>query len=213
MLDYGLIFPLALVVGVPWLWSRHRDEPEVSDSLSGPIMAGLVAARLGHLAIENRSSLVRPFELLIFRSGMEFWVGVAAAAAMMRRPVFLPYLLAGYATYEATCISRGVCFGPASAVGLRPSGFVNPVFPVGLVVAALVAAGAVWLIRSGLPPWTRLAAALAIVAVPRSVASFWLPKLGDGLTRPHLVSLAVAAASLLALVILRGRSSVSSRFS
>ena len=45
-----------------------------------------------------------------------------------------------------------------------------------------------------------------VVAVVRSVGSFWLPHIGTGLTRQHVSSIFVAAALIVGLAVCVGRS-------
>lgn len=81
--------------------------------------------------------------------------------------------------------------------------------PVGVLVGvALGALGVVLARRAPASPLTTTMLAAAGVAVTRSIASVWLPRLGDGLTRPHRASIAIsglAGAGLVAEHLTRGR--------
>ena len=81
-------------------------------------------------------------------------------------------------------------------------------FPISLVVAAAAAGAAVvvrrWH-RRGLPDLQVIGVALLALAAIRSVASIWLPHIGDGLTRQHRTSIAVAIVTFIGLVALRVR--------
>ncbi|MEZ5379542.1 MAG: hypothetical protein R2733_23780 [Acidimicrobiales bacterium] len=81
--------------------------------------------------------------------------------------------------------------------------------PVGIVMAVAMAGGALWLHARAARLDAPLTVALGalIVAGVRSVGSFWLPHLGDGLTRQHLSSLLVTAlaAAASAMVAAEGR--------
>lgn len=41
---------------------------------------------------------------------------------------------------------------------------------------------------------------IAMVSITRAVASFWLPKVGDGVTRQHVSSIIVSAVSIVLVV-------------
>lgn len=108
-----------------------------------------------------------------------------------------PFALWAYATYEAACVVRDGCYGPPSAVGLRPEGTATTLFPVGLAVALLVvdlgaAARALGQRRPGLA----ILVAVGGLGAIRSVAAIWLPSVGGGLILPHRESIAVATAAV-----------------
>ncbi|MEJ7846348.1 MAG: hypothetical protein WKF93_11955, partial [Acidimicrobiales bacterium] len=119
-------------------------------------------------------------------------------------------VLWGYGTYEFTCFLRDGCFGPSSPIGLVPAGLGTPQFPVGIVVGLLVvllgvAVRHLWSVS----PVRKLLVAVGGVALVRSIAAVWLPRLGTAPTRPHVESvvvLAVTAAAGAALWV-RGRTS------
>lgn len=210
MLDTGLIFTGALmwlVVAVAARWAPISviDRNEVLDRLIVPFLAGLVAGRLTAVILDDPTSLRSVRSLLVIRGGVEFWPGVAAALAVLmwglRRErtgvsfalaELAPILLWGYAAYEAACLVRDGCYGPVTSIGVVPSGLRIRMFPVGLVVAlAVVAVGfAVRHLRAW-SPTAKVLLALGGVATARSVASIWLPRLGDGPTRQHLESVVV----------------------
>ena len=79
-------------------------------------------------------------------------------------------------------------------------------FPISLGVAAAAAGAAVvvrrWH-RHGLPDLQVIAVALLSLATIRSFASIWLPHIGNGLTRQHRTSIAVAIVTFIGLVALR----------
>ncbi len=161
--------------------------------------------------------------MLIIRSGVEFWPAVAAAAALTawqarradvsvstRLADLVPLSIIGYASYEAACIFRDGCLGPVSPLGLRPPGLTTTMFPVGLAMAAALAAAAVGLHSRSRRDAARMSiviGAAAAVALVRSVGSIWLPHVGEGITRQHLTSIvaALVAAALTFGVIGRDR--------
>ncbi|MFN0029009.1 MAG: hypothetical protein ACKV2O_17765 [Acidimicrobiales bacterium] len=166
--------------------------------------------------------------MLVIRSGVEFWPGVVVAAAVAvwsgkragvspvaRLAALAPLAMVGYAAFEGSCVFRDGCYGPVSAVGLRPAGLSTTMLPIGILAALVVLGGAGLLhhggLRAGVEPAVIVVGAVLVVASVRAVASFWLPALGDALTRQHRTSLVVAtgAALLLALrVTVRIRPSV-----
>ena len=114
--------------------------------------------------------------------------------------------LVAWACYEATCLLHDGCPGPVTTFGLRPDGLVQRMFPISLGVAAAAAGAAVvvrrWH-RHGLPDLQVIAVALLSLATIRSFASIWLPHIGNGLTRQHRTSIAVAIVTFIGLVALR----------
>jgi hypothetical protein len=219
--DYGLLVSMIIGFGVPALlatwWSlSSRDGPVgFLDVALGPAFAGLAVGRLSALALDDPSAIGSVSDMLIIRSGVEFWPGVAAAIGMLMlssywglMPPFgrvadvAPLAMVGYAAYEAACVFRDGCFGPHSSFGLRPPGVSTTMLPIGWLMAAAVAAAAVGvrqLSKRGARPSVIVLSAFAAVAAVRAVGSIWLPHVGEGLTRQHITSIGVAAASTLSL--------------
>ena len=214
MLDTGLLLSGVVVVVAMWLVVRWIDLPwppsEALDRLVAPAMVGVLIGRASALVLDDPTSLRSLRAFLVVRGGVELWPGAAAAAAVLaaslrRRgePVLtsmallVPVALVGYGAFEATCLLREGCYGPESAIGLRPDGLASPMVPLGVVVGvALVAIAWVLTARAERPPVETLAIALLAVAGLRSIAAIWLPRLGDALTRPHRESIAVAVIGL-----------------
>jgi hypothetical protein len=232
VIDFGLLMSMIVGFGVPsllvnWWPLTSYDEPVgFLDVALGPAFVGLAVGRLTALALDDPSSIGSISDMLIIRSGVEFWAGVAAASLFVawgaRRssvdPLFrladlVPLTMVGYAAYEAACVFRDGCFGPESSVGLVPPGLSTSMLPVGLFMAVAVAGSAVALRRVALngaqPVLVVLLGALSVATV-RAIGSIWLPHVGDGLTRQHLTSIVVAvlAAALVVatVVLLRQRS-------
>jgi hypothetical protein len=217
MLDVGLLVSGGVIVVVLTLaprWAPTSSFPggEVLDRLVVPAVVGLIAARVMAAALDDRASLRSVRALLVVRGGVEFWAGAAVMLALvawgLRRggedPLsgladLAPFVLWGYAAYEATCLLRDGCYGPESPVGLVPDGLRTRMFPVGLVIAAAIVAVGVSVRRVQSPAATRVLVAIGGVAAVRALASFWLPRLGDGLTRQHIESIAVLGAVLAVL--------------
>lgn len=215
MIDYGLLVSMIIAFGIPallsnWWTVAGRDEPVgFLDVALGPAFAGLAVGRLVTLALDDPNSIGSISDMLIIRSGVEFWPGVAAALAasivsanlglvsISRRIADLaPLAMIGYAGYEAACIFRDGCFGPASPIGLRPPGLSTTMVPIGWLMAAAVAAAAVGvhaLVPRRHPPELIVGVAALTIATVRAVGSIWLPHVGDGLTRQHLTSITIAA--------------------
>ncbi len=222
MIDFGLLVSFILAFGLPALlsnWWRVAGQEEpvgFLDVAVGPAVAGLVVGRLTTLGLDDPNSLGSVSDMLVIRSGVEFWPGVIAAlvtAAMSAKrshvPIgrrltdLTPLAMVGYAGYEAACIFRDGCFGPSSPVGLRPPGIATTMLPVGWFMAATIAVAAVGVhvlaVRRHSAPVVVTSAVLA-VAVVRAIGSIWLPHVGDGLTRQHLTSIVVAGAAGFALL-------------
>ncbi len=225
MIDTGLLISLVALVSVPVAWARlvgfdggqqeSSDPVRLTDVAIAPLVAGLAAARLFNLLLDDPEALRSIHEISIVRSGVDFWPGAAVAVVVAAweahrvgvRPLdrlasIMPFVLMAYAVFEATCIVREGCFGPRSPIGIRPEGLSSTQFPVGWVAAVVVAATAVWLQRllghhtsrhrSAFVIWV----GVAVVAVTRAVASFWLPHIGDGPTRAHVWSLVISGAAV-----------------
>jgi hypothetical protein len=225
MIDIGLLASMAVVLIVPSVFVRAWPESVAASGLidisSGPLLIGIAVGRLAAVAIDDPSSLTSLSDLLIIRSGVEFWPGVAAGMVWIavraqrghvwpaeRLAAISTPALVAWACYEATCLLRDGCPGPVSSIGLRPEGLVQRMFPMGLAVAA-AAAGSAALVRRwhrrGMPELQVIAVSLMALAAIRSIASIWLPHIGDGLTRQHRTSIAVAIITAIGLVALRLR--------
>lgn len=215
MIDVRLLVSILTAAAGPWLVAKFvpagKRQTVDGDALMLSALTGLVAARLVFVILEDPASFGRLGDLLIIRSGVEFWpglaVGVMTLSVHARRrslsilhvlSVAAPLFLVGYGGYEATCAIREGCFGPSSPIGLTPPGFAAAVFPVGWAVAAVSLAAGLGLRRHDLPDLRVLLIALTVVATARAVAGFSLPRVGSGLTRPHLESLSLVAVALAA---------------
>lgn len=224
MLDVGLLVSGVAIVAVVWAAARWTapglvDRDEILDRLTVPVIAGIAAGRWTAVVLDDKAALGSLRALLVIRGGVEFWPGVAAAVAAlmvglrrsrcpqpaMYAAALTPYLLWAYATYEATCLLRDGCYGPASPIGLVPAGLATRQFPVG--VAAGLAVGLLGLVvhRAGaLRPVAKIAVAVGGVAVVRAVESVGLPRIGVGLTRQHVESVAVAIAVATGMCVVYG---------
>ena len=226
MIDFGLVVSLIVAIGPPALlairWTSDDDwGSNFLDDVTAPLLVGLVAGRLVTLALDDPNSIGSLSDMLVIRSGVEFWPGAAAAAGVVawqanradrsplgRLAALAPLALVGYAAYESTCAFRDGCLGPVSPVGLRPPGLQTTMLPVGWLMAAATLAGAVIMhrrLQDRVRPAVLVATAVAIVAAVRSVGSVWLPHIGDGMTRQHRTSVAVlfVATGVLLLVSFR----------
>lgn len=216
MIDYGLlvsvVLGLGLASGASWRWGVGVGTDTTTDSFLdialGPALFGLAVGRLAALALDDPSSIGSVSDMLIIRSGVEFWPGVVGAASMVawgaRRngvpPLLLltsllPLAIVGYAGYEAGCVFRDGCFGPSTTVGLRPDGVTTTMFPVGLMMAVALGVSAVavrGLATRNHAPGLVVAAGTFAVAGIRAVGSVWLPHVGTGISRQHLSSIVVA---------------------
>ncbi len=248
MIDFGLLLSVILAFGVPSLLAQRwpiasfgelsGDQSEAGpeshspqsgqhitfiDAVLASGAAAVLVGRLATLALDDPSAIGKIQDMLIIRSGVEFWPGVAAAAAwsafaakragvgpLIRVAALLPLTMVGYAVYESSCVFRSGCAGPVSSIGLRPDGLGARLFPVGIVMGIAVVLGAVALHRLAqyrVSSPLVVSCGMLVVAAVRSIGSFWLPKLGDGLTRQHQTSLGVAAVAvvLVGATLLRSR--------
>ncbi len=226
MIDFGLLLSVILAFGVPSLLAQRWPINSFGSDGSGQHItfidavlasgaAAVVVGRMATLILDDPSAIGKIHDMLIIRSGVEFWPGVAAAAAwsafgaqragvgpLIRMSALLPLSMIGYAVYESSCVFRSGCGGPVSGMGLRPDGIGDRIFPVGIVMGLAIVLGAMMLHRStqsNISPAVLVSSGILVVAGVRSIGSFWLPKLGDTLTRQHKTSLVVA---VLAVVLL-----------
>lgn len=225
MMDRGLFLSIVAVVATVYGTARlarpHTVAPtQVFDVLMGPTMVAALVGRLTAMALTDWRSFTEVRDILVFRGGLEFWPGLAAglmvlwrgarrdnADPLLRLVDLLPYVLWAMAAFDVTCLLREGCFGPASPIGLVPTGLQGRVLPVGILVAAITAlVGTAIRRRWPAQPLTTALLALLYVAGERSVASIWLPRFGDDLTRQHLQSIAVTAAAVIVIAIVTVRS-------
>ncbi|CAN5853725.1 MAG: hypothetical protein ACR2HP_08635 [Ilumatobacteraceae bacterium] len=187
-----------------------------------PALVGLIIGRLSSMVLESGWDVGDLRDLFILRGGVELVPGVAAAVVLLawsarrggigviaRLADLTPYALAGLAGFQATCLVRDGCHGPASAIGLPVPGGSERVLPVELVAAVVLGMAAVWLAGSRhrhTPAWA-VVLGVAIVAVERSVVAIWLPAVGDGLSRAHVTSIVIAALAVPAAAVLSMRRS------
>lgn len=174
MLDIGLLLTgvllwLVLTVAARRAPVTNMTHSEVLDRLMGPALAGLVIGRLVAVVLDDPASLRSLRAVLVIRGGVEFWPGVAVAMVVLgwglnRRGTEVRrsfaelalFALWGYATYEAACLVREGCYGPATAVGLVPDGLQTRMFPVGPAVGLTVVLVGVWVRRSVWSPTAKV---------------------------------------------------------
>ena len=221
MIDQGLVLTvvaMVAVVGIVVRLAPPRTLPvaAVFDATISALLGGVLAGRVIAMVLDDPSGLTRLGDIVVLRGGVEFWpglavgCGIAALTARGDSPVsarladLAPYGLGAYAVYEAACVVRDGCFGPASPLGLRPGGVGEPQFPVAVVVALAVVPLAVTVRQLALrSPASALLAAVGGLAAVRWVAAFWLPRIGSGPTRQQTASLVVALSACLAAAALR----------
>jgi|CXWL01.1.fsa_nt_gi hypothetical protein len=225
MIDIGLLSSIAIVLIVPSVfvppWPSSAAATGLLDVTGGALLVGIAVGRLAAVAFDDPGSLTSFSDLLIIRSGVEFWPGLVAglgwiafrarhenvSPAWRLAAIATPALVA-WACYEATCLLRDGCPGPANSIGLRPDGLIMRTVPVGLIVAGAAVVTAVALRRwhrRGMAEVQVVLLALIALASIRSVASIWLPHIGDALTRQHRTSIAVAVIAASALLVIRLR--------
>lgn len=218
MIDRGLLWSGIVIAVVAWAFPRlvRGPRPPLSvDPLLFSAIGAVLIGRVALLAIEDPGALQNVRDVLVVRGGVAFWPAVAGGAtiyayltrrldssAWFRLSAAAPTALAGYGAYEATCIVRDGCFGPAVGFGPTPPGLVTAMLPVGWIVAVLVLAWAAWQ-QQRVPREADLLFSLLVLAVVRGVAAFHLPRVGGALSSPHVQSILVAVVAL-AFVVGRG---------
>ncbi len=89
MIDYGLLVGLIVAFAVPAIlarrWRLATFDPPVGfvDAALGPATLSLTVGRLSALALDDPRSFTKVADLLVIRSGVEFWPGVAAAGRLL----------------------------------------------------------------------------------------------------------------------------------
>ena len=218
MIDRGLLWSMAIVLGTVWLTFRYVPQVKVdrralSDLATAPTLLGILAARVGAIVLDNQRSMPTFRDFLSLRSGMDLWAGVLVAclygarraARAGRHPWEMlaeaaPYALWAYAAFEATCLVRDGCFGPVSWFGLRPVGISSPMFPIGLAVAAVAAVLGLLMHRAwALRRQSVVALTVVVTGSTRAIAAIWLPAIGP--SRVQAESAAVAAGVAVAWVL------------
>lgn len=224
-MDIGLIVSIAAALAAAEALSLfRRPETTAGGPTDAALWAGVIGVAVGRmtaLALDDPGALGALRDLTALRGGVEFWPGLAAgvvvlAVAARREGVrverrlgdLAPYGLMAAAGYQATCFVREGCFGPAVGFGISPGTGHEPVLPVEVVGAVvLIGLAAVFVSqRTHVAPMLMVAVATWSLAVQRAVVSFWLPAVGEGLTRVHRESIAMSVLGALALVALARRS-------
>lgn len=205
MIDTGLLLSAAMTYAAMWATLRWVFRGPVYkhalDTASTPAIVGVIGARVVAVLLDDPNTLRRLGDLLIIRSGVEFWAGVLAgltalvftarregADPIARIVSVLPVVLVGYAAFAATCIVREGCFGPVSSVGLVPRIGGARQFPVEFVIALSVGGLGVGLSRVRWSKTTVISAAFGGLALIRLIAARWLPRIDDGWSRLDLES-------------------------
>ena len=82
MIDVGLLATIVIVLIVPSVfvrpWPASAAASGVIDVSIGAMFVGLAVGRLTAVALDDPGSLTSLSDLMIIRSGVEFWPGVAA---------------------------------------------------------------------------------------------------------------------------------------
>ena len=89
MIDYGLLMSVIVTLAASSLAMRLRPPRTYNSPVSAldimllPGLVGLVVGRLSTLAIDDPRAIGQVSDMLVIRSGVEFWPGVAAAAIVI----------------------------------------------------------------------------------------------------------------------------------
>ena len=181
----GAMFAAALTVRA----LRGRRPPDFSEpfnDLLGAVLVGMAAGRLAYVVGEGINVIAHPLELVLIRGGI---VSVPAAMAAIgflvwacrcdlwsRLDHLVPAALVGLAVWEAGCWWQGSCLGSLSglwwAIALPGSNLTR--HPVGVYVAVLLVAAAIWLWKRPLP-WSggSAAAGLGWASAVRLMVPIW----------------------------------------
>jgi len=211
VIDYGLLMSVIVAwAASSFAWRVHP--PDTFDSMVSaldvllvPGFVGLVVGRLSTLALDDPRAIGSISDMIVIRSGVEFWPAVAAAALMVawsaRVAALAPVAMVAYGGYEAACLFRDGCYGPPTPVVLTPDGLSTPMLPVGILMGASAIAAAVlvrWLGERGWPSGAIVSVVVALIGLILSIGSIWLPKVGGGLSRQHRTSIVITIVAGLA---------------
>ena len=215
MVDYGLFASIALSAGGVWLatrvwWDRSTGGRSPADQLTAPIFVGMVVGRAVTLIIGDPAGLVNLREFLTIRGGLEFWpaaaAGVLVLVGLFSRPddppqeqrvaALIPFALVALAGFQATCVVRDGCAGPASPIGLVPPGLTTRQLPVGLLAGLLLLAFARWFRASPLPAHTKILIGVFGVGAERSLLGVIEPSLDSALSKDGYAMLAAFAVTI-----------------
>lgn len=215
MIDRGLLASGVVVAVVAWVFPRvvrGPRRPVPLDPLLLSVVTAILIGRVVAVAVEDPTALRAVREVMVIRSGVAFWPALAGGVAAyafftrgsatslwIRLSAAAPTVLAGYGSFEAMCLARDGCFGPAVSFGVTPPGLLTPMLPVGWIVAALTLGWAAQHQRRLARP-TDVLSAILFLAVVRGVASFHLPRVGAALSSSHLQSIVVAVAALALMI-------------
>ncbi len=178
-----------------------RPRPgEVLDEGLRFLVAGLVAGRLGWLLLSGPTAWEGlPSTLVLVRSGVDFWIGMLAAAIVLGRAPLddrvrliraLPTaLFAGLAVWHGLCEVEGVCGGTPAGWGVVLPGYATRVVPTGYIEAGVLALLAVitWHVRRH-PDVRQVAGSLFGLVAARYVLGEFRPTLSPGLTRDQVLT-------------------------
>ena len=222
VMDVGLLLTVLIVLGGTQLVLRIApptafDRSQLVELFSTPLVVGLIAARVVFVLLDHPASVFRIRDLMVVRSGVEFWAGVVVAMvwvavkgrrspgradAVVKLAAAVPYLLVGVALYEASCLVRDGCLGPVASVGLVPNGLGSRMVPVGLLVAGALGLAAVVLHRAWmLEAEQTVLLAFVVLGGVRLVASWFLPDFGPSrVERESALALVLSVCGLIVYV-------------
>lgn len=214
-MEFTLLAAALTGVGATWAVLRLAGHPSRFDLLLGAAAVGLLAGRLASMIAAGVNPIANPLDILVVRGGVDTVTAAAVAIAYVGWAVradrnvldaIAPAAVAGMAGWHAGCLWRGACLGAAGEV---PWGWALPGsdivrHPVEIYAAALMAFGALVLMR--LPGGTgrRAVLALGVVAGARLVTQPLRPSLGGGLVWWYAIGV-IAAIIVSAVLKLRLR--------
>lgn len=209
-MEFTLLAAALTGVGATWVVLRLAGLSSRFDLLLGAAAVGMAAGRLAAMIAAGVNPITNPLDILVIRGGVDTVTAAATAIAYLVWSVradhdvldsIAPAAVAGMAGWHGGCLWRGACLGAAGDV---PWGWALPGsdivrHPVEIYAAALMALGAVVLVRLPGASGRRAALALSVVAGARLVTEPLRPSLGGGLVWWYTIG--VIAAVMVAAVL------------
>jgi len=216
-MEFSLLAAALTGMGATWVALRLAGHAARFDLLLGAAAVGMLAGRLASMVAAGVNPITNPLDILVIRGGVDTVTAAATTIVYLVWTVradrnvldaIAPAAVAGMAGWHVGCLWRDACLGAAGEV---PWGWALPGsdivrHPVEIYAAALMALGAVALVRLPGAAGRRAALALSVVAGARLVTEPLRPSLGGGLGWWYAIG--VIAAIMVAAVLtlgLRGR--------
>lgn len=190
-MEFGLPLAAAAAMGVIWLVERFGGAPQRLDHVVTAALTGMLVGRLVAMVSVGVNPITHPLDIIVIRGGVNTVAASIAAIAgliwstradLRLLDLAAPGIVAGIATWHASCLWRSTCLGNVGDVpwGWSLPGSTLTRHPVELYAALAMVAGAVVVSRIEPGRGVRSAVALAWVAGARLFTEPLRPSLDGG---------------------------------